>query len=111
MLDGVNSSLTETYPLEELLKGREVMVRLIPYNSTSIAASYRAPSKEDTSAFQPVLSEEFNLFTTTRVEMGADIEGTCGQVALESQSSAATLEKQQGAHSNDFSSVAASLLK
>ncbi len=88
MLDGVNSSFTETYPLGELLKGRDVMVHLILSNSTSIAASYRAPSKENTSAFQPVLSKEYNL---SRVEMGADIEGTCGQVAFENQSSAATL--------------------
>lgn len=61
------------------------MINLIPYNSTSVAAAYRAPSRADSERFQRILTDEYRLFTTVRVEMGADIEGACGQLALENQ--------------------------
>jgi len=61
------------------------MINLIPYNSTSVAANYRAPSREHCLFFQSVLQNSYGLFTTTRVEMGADIEGACGQLALDNQ--------------------------
>jgi hypothetical protein len=61
------------------------MINLIPYNSTSVAANYRAPSRADSQRFQSILAHEYQLFTTVRVEMGADIDGACGQLALENQ--------------------------
>lgn len=61
------------------------MINLIPYNSTSVAANYRAPSREHCLHFQSILQNSYGLFTTTRVEMGADIDGACGQLALENQ--------------------------
>lgn len=61
------------------------MINLIPYNSTSVAANYRAPTREHCLFFQSILQNSYGLFTTTRVEMGADIDGACGQLALENQ--------------------------
>ena len=85
MLDGVNASEKEAHELGALLKGKQCMINLIPYNSTSVAANYRAPPKEVTARFQLILQQQYNLFTTVRVEMGADIDGACGQLALENQ--------------------------
>lgn len=62
------------------------MINLIPYNSTSVAASYHAPPRADSERFQSILTNDYKLFTTIRVEMGADIDGACGQLALENQS-------------------------
>jgi hypothetical protein len=61
------------------------LINLIPYNSTSVAADYRAPPRDVSEAFQTILHSTYNLFTTIRVEMGADIDGACGQLALENQ--------------------------
>ena len=61
------------------------MINLIPYNSTSVGVEYHAPSRADSVRFQTILTDEYKLFTTIRVEMGADINGACGQLALENQ--------------------------
>lgn len=85
MLHEVNSSEKEAHELGGLLRGKDVLINLIPYNSTSVAANYRAPPKEVTARFQSILQQQYNLFTTVRIEMGADIDGACGQLALENQ--------------------------
>jgi adenine C2-methylase RlmN of 23S rRNA A2503 and tRNA A37 len=70
LLDGVNSSEKEANELGQLLQGKEVMINLIPYNSTSVATEFKTPSKENSIKFQEILIKKYKLFTTIRVEMG-----------------------------------------
>lgn len=80
--DPVNAAEEHAHQLGKLLQGMEVLINLIPYNTTDVAVAYRAPARETSVAFQQILQKQYNLFTTIRVEMGADIDGACGQLAL-----------------------------
>jgi len=81
----VNCGEKEAHELGALLRDKQVLINLIPYNTTDVAANYRTPPREMSLAFQRILQQEYNLFTTVRVEMGADIDGACGQLALSNQ--------------------------
>lgn len=73
LLDGVNASEVEAHQLGELLRGKDVLINLIPYNSTTVARRYTAPSKESSTRFQKILQNDYGLFTTVRVEMGGKL--------------------------------------
>eukprot|EP00271_Cylindrocystis_brebissonii_P014732 TRINITY_DN3620_c0_g1_i2.p1 TRINITY_DN3620_c0_g1~~TRINITY_DN3620_c0_g1_i2.p1 ORF type:complete len:424 (+),score=78.04 TRINITY_DN3620_c0_g1_i2:71-1342(+) len=82
MLADVNDSEEQAHELGQLLKDRDVNVNLIPYNPTTVEITYTAPLSEVTTRFQKILREQYNLRTTVRQEMGQDIDGACGQLAL-----------------------------
>ena len=65
------------------MRHRDVIVNLIPYNPTDVPMGHSPPKMEDVRAMCAVLTgPEFNQFTTVRHEMGQDISGACGQLAL-----------------------------
>jgi hypothetical protein len=58
-------------------------LNLIPYNPTEVAEDYKAPLSSAVDTFHAICtSEEYRLFTRVRREMGQDIAGACGQLAL-----------------------------
>jgi hypothetical protein len=83
VLRGVNDGVEHARELGELLRGRDVIVNFIPYNPTDVPMGHAPPTKEAVKAMVDVLTgPEFGQFTTVRHEMGQDIAGACGQLAL-----------------------------
>jgi adenine C2-methylase RlmN of 23S rRNA A2503 and tRNA A37 len=70
--------------LGELLRGRDVVVNLIPWNPIlSPGMDFKAPIAGATAAFQKILKEEYGLPSTLRQEKGQDVAAACGQLVLE----------------------------
>lgn len=78
LIEGVNTSLEDADRLADLLKGLLCHVNLIPLNDVK-ERNLTAPSQKGIVAFQKRL-EERGVSVTRRREMGADIEGACGQL-------------------------------
>ena len=84
VLGGVNDEEAHAFELGELLRGRDVIVNLIPFNPTDTPMGHTPPTREAVQAMAAVLAgPEFGLRTTVRKEMGQDIAGACGQLALD----------------------------
>ena len=78
LIEGVNTSLEDADRLAELTRGLLCHVNLIPLNDVP-ARDLRAPGQKGIDAFQKRL-ESLHVSVTRRREMGADIEGACGQL-------------------------------
>ncbi|CAD7939688.1 unnamed protein product [Amoebophrya sp. A25] len=96
MIDGVNDTAEHCYQLCELLKGRQVLVNLIPFNQFDPYANQpagKAPSKRRHPAehYRPSKPEQIVWFCKTieehgikafeRRPHGRDISAACGQLA------------------------------
>eukprot|EP00903_Cladosiphon_okamuranus_P010766 g10172.t1 len=83
MLAGVNDTEECGKELGELLKGRNVLVNLIPYNPTYAPGSeeFREPTEEALQKFKAIVYEH-GLLVTIRRHHGRDIDGACGQLAV-----------------------------
>ncbi len=84
MLGRVNDSLETAHELGKLLSGRDVVCNLIPYNPVDLdnGREYEAPSEHTTRQFAQILRSTYGLMTTVRHEMGQEIGGACGQLAI-----------------------------
>ena len=78
LIEGVNTSLEDADRLAELTRGLLCHVNLIPLNDVP-ERDLRAPGQKGIDAFQKRL-ESLHVSVTRRREMGADIEGACGQL-------------------------------
>jgi 23S rRNA (adenine(2503)-C(2))-methyltransferase len=84
MLRGVNDNPEQAHELGALLRGRNVVQNLIPWNPIySPTISFEAPGPERTLEFQRILRQEYGVPTTIRREKGQDISGACGQLVVE----------------------------
>eukprot|EP01061_Rhynchopus_euleeides_P004690 TRINITY_DN13938_c0_g1_i2.p1 TRINITY_DN13938_c0_g1~~TRINITY_DN13938_c0_g1_i2.p1 ORF type:complete len:424 (+),score=178.58 TRINITY_DN13938_c0_g1_i2:91-1362(+) len=83
VLKGTNDSEEVAAEVGELLKGRDVVINLIPYNPTDVAEEYQVPAEETVEAMWQVLVKQYGLKTTIRQQHGVDIGGACGQLALQ----------------------------
>lgn len=92
MLDGINDSEDHAAALGALLAGRDVFVNLIPYNPAAAQDTLRPSSAQAVAAFQHVLRNGHGLHATVRQEMGQDIAGACGQLALQAAGQKRTLD-------------------
>lgn len=79
----VNDSDEDAKLLAELLVPRMpyMLLNLIPYNPTTVIAQYRAPTRERVLTFQRIV-QSYGVFVSVRIEMGQDIDGACGQLAI-----------------------------
>eukprot|EP00434_Breviolum_minutum_P007904 symbB.v1.2.006971.t1/scaffold348.1/size222345/10 len=71
-------------------RARKIMVNLIPYNPTAASTTtggFQAPAHQRVERFQQILAH-FGIMTRVRREMGQDIAGACGQLALKETSAA-----------------------
>ena len=83
VLGGVNDDVAHAAELGEVLRGRDVVVNLIPYNPTDVPMGHEPPTEEAVRAMAAVLAgPPYAHRTTVRKEMGQDIAGACGQLAL-----------------------------
>ena len=78
LIDGVNDSEEQAYALAERLRGMGGHVNLIPVNPVRERA-YRRSALESVARFKNTL-ENCQINVTIRREMGADIDGACGQL-------------------------------
>ena len=74
----LNCEVRHAEELARRLKGMRCHVNLIPLNAVK-ERNLHAPSRQDVAAFLKRL-ELKNISATVRREMGADIEGACGQL-------------------------------
>eukprot|EP00299_Pterocystis_sp_00344_P016803 c8428_g1_i1.p1 GENE.c8428_g1_i1~~c8428_g1_i1.p1 ORF type:complete len:276 (+),score=61.53 c8428_g1_i1:474-1301(+) len=85
MIDSVNDTPEQAHQLGVLLKDFDVHINLIPYNPTLATPHFHAPKSEHVQRFQHILYHQYGLATTTRVTMGQDVDGACGQLALQTK--------------------------
>ena len=78
LVKGVNCELKHADELASRLRGMRAHVNLIPLNDVK-ERNLCAPSKREVQAFLQRL-EQRNISATVRREMGADIDGACGQL-------------------------------
>jgi len=112
VLGGVNDDEAHAIQLGELLDGRDVIVNLIPFNPTDTPMGHTPPTREAVRAMAAVLAgPPFGLRTTVRKEMGQDIAGACGQLALDAgggkRAPSGDLEDLAGPAGNDGARVKA----
>ena len=103
---GVNDTTECARELGELMRHRDVIVNLIPYNPTATPMGHSPPKMEDVRAMCAVLTgPEFNQFTTVRHEMGQDISGACGQLALKKDRASETETAARGCGTGDIEDI------
>ena len=78
LIKNVNCETKHAEELARRLRGLQCHVNLIPLNDVK-ERNLEAPSKQDVAAFLKRL-ELKNISATVRREMGADIDGACGQL-------------------------------
>jgi hypothetical protein len=69
LLGGVNDSAETAHQLGALLKGRDIVCNLIPYNTVELdnGRQYEAPDAAATKAFAHILRTDYGLMTTVRL--------------------------------------------
>ncbi|KDD75500.1 hypothetical protein H632_c653p0 [Helicosporidium sp. ATCC 50920] len=86
LLGGVNDGEEQARQLGELLRGRDVVVNLIPWNPVlGKGMEWEAPREGAARSFQRTLREAYGLRATVRQEKGQDVAAACGQLSLESR--------------------------
>ena len=96
VLGGVNDDVAHAAELGELLRGRDVVVNLIPYNPTDVPMGHEPPTEEAVRAMAAVLAKPpYARRTTVRKEMGQDIAGRVRTAGAQKQSSG-TRERRRG---------------
>ena len=84
MLAGVNDGEEQAHQLGALLRGRSVVVNLIPWNPVfSPGIAFAAPDPDRVRRFHSIVRGEYSLPCTVRQEKGQDISGACGQLVVE----------------------------
>ena len=86
LLSGINDLPKHAVQLAKLLKGKPVLINLIPYNPNITAEMYgfKAGTYDDAYAFGKILIDA-GLHARVRIERGSDIAAACGQLALTSR--------------------------
>ena len=85
LIKGVNDLKEHAEELSILLtqniRKDHILLNLIPYNPTSVAEHFEAPTHESVTLFADICKSH-NIMVRVRTEMGQDIAGACGQLAL-----------------------------
>ncbi|EDQ87591.1 uncharacterized protein MONBRDRAFT_33245 [Monosiga brevicollis MX1] len=84
LIDEVNSTEEVAHQLGHLLKDRDVLVNVIPYNPTDVPHDYKPPSRATTDRFNEIV-RSYGLRTIIRQELGQDVNAACGQLVVRSQ--------------------------
>jgi hypothetical protein len=76
---GETSSFECAHQLGKLCENRQLVVNLIPYNTTDVKDKLQCPSDEHMLEFRDIV-QSYGSFVTIRRTMGADIASACGQL-------------------------------
>lgn len=88
LIKDINDRPEHAHELGKLLGPRRanILLNLIPYNPTDVAEDFYPPSQDDINTFYDIItSEDYGVYCRVRQEMGQDIDGACGQLALKSK--------------------------
>ncbi|KAJ3260805.1 sorting nexin [Boothiomyces macroporosus] len=85
IIKDVNDSKEVAHELGALLKGRDVLLNIIPYNPTDVPYDYKTPLAETVREFVEITRNEYGLRTLWRQKLGNDIASACGQLVIESK--------------------------
>ena len=83
MIDGINDSEKVAHELGNLLKGKSVLLNLIPYNHTDVPYNYNPPTQKTQNDFVDIIRNVYNVKTLLRQTMGSDISSACGQLVID----------------------------
>ena len=81
LIANINDADEHAVELGTLMRDRNVMINIIPYNYTP-GNDFQAPSQEKCDAFQRIVVEHSGRMCRVRRVHGSDIAGACGQLAL-----------------------------
>ena len=98
LIKEVNDRVEHAHELGALLAPRRghVLLNLIPYNPTDVTEAYAPPESSDVDAFyQTLVSSPYFILTRIRREMGQDISGACGQLALKNDDASLESSKER----------------
>ncbi|KAI8910455.1 hypothetical protein EDD86DRAFT_205479 [Gorgonomyces haynaldii] len=84
LIADVNDAQTVAHELGQLLKDRDVLLNVIPYNPTDVPYDYKAPEPTKASAFVETV-RSYGVRVTFRQEFGQDIASACGQLVINSK--------------------------
>ena len=107
LIKDINDRAEHAHQLGELLKSRReyVILNIIPYNPTDVAEDFFPPTEEQIDIFFRICAgPPYSLHVRRRREMGQDIDGACGQLAVVKKGN----KKQDDA---DIEDIASSLKK
>ena len=84
MLDGPTATFECAHQLGKLCEGKNIIVNLIPYNTTDVKDKFKCPPHEHIVNFQKIVMS-YGLYVFIRKTMGQDIAGACGQLVLQNK--------------------------
>jgi hypothetical protein len=114
MIANLNDQAAQAHELGQLLSPIKdyILLNLIPYNPTNVKEDFQAPTREDVEKFQQICySAPYFVHTRIRQEMGQDISGACGQLALSNPKTCGDVDmedisgKNESSKSRNMSSV------
>ncbi len=79
LLGGYNTGIEDASALTRLIRGLNVRVNLIPYNTADSKLGFQAPAKLEVLFFKNYLAKH-GIDVTLRMPRGADIAAACGQL-------------------------------
>ncbi len=80
-----NCTSDHAHQLGQLLRGKEVVVNVIPWNPIlSPGFPYEAPPVGEVDEFLRILCIDYGLLATVRQEKGQDVGAACGQLVISS---------------------------
>jgi len=80
-----NCTTKHAHELGQLLRGKDVVVNVIPWNPIlSPGFPYQAPPEGEVDEFLRILCREYGLLATVRQEKGQDVGAACGQLVISS---------------------------
>lgn len=85
LIKDVNDRLEHAHQIGALLASRRdhIILNVIPYNPTDVAEDFHPPTEEQIEIFfRTCANPPYLLHTRRRREMGQDIDGACGQLAV-----------------------------
>ncbi|CAM9967718.1 unnamed protein product, partial [Ectocarpus fasciculatus] len=85
LIKDVNDRTEHAHQLAALLAPRRefIILNIIPYNPTEVAEDFHPPTEEQIEKFfRTCANPPYLLHTRRRREMGQDIDGACGQLAV-----------------------------
>ncbi|KAJ3270512.1 sorting nexin [Terramyces sp. JEL0728] len=85
IIKDVNDSAEVAHELGTLLKGKDVLLNIIPYNPTDVPYDYKTPLSDTVREFVEITRNEYGVRTLWRQKLGNDIASACGQLVIESK--------------------------
>lgn len=82
LIRDINDSETVAHQLGELLRDREVLLNVIPYNPTIVPFDYKAPTREGMKTFVDIV-RNYGVRLLIRQTLGQDASSACGQLVIE----------------------------